>query len=425
MPPNVNFAAALAATSDSDFPAGFVPIILGGDIGVYALGREFHEAYGTKSVCIVESPIGAIQFSRIFAHLPVPVMNAAAVVEAITQIHERYRDKKLLLLANMEFCVPVVLAVRDELPYVLTPTPTAEVIDRVSHKDRFTELCLKHGLDVPQTEIVPLAGHEPIAPTRLAFPVVAKAAYSPEYAPYMMMHGFKKVYFLEQQAQLDELWQSLRQVGFAGTFIVQELVEGDDTYQDSVTIYMDSHGRPTMLGGANVLLGDHAPFMLGNPVAMITTEMPEIWGHCIRLLSEIGYQGFANFDIKRDPRTGKSLFFEVNVRIGRNSYYNCAAGVNPMRRCVEDLVFGRQLEPARAEREILYTLVPTRLLRRYVREPELLRRLDSLIQAGEVCDPQLYPADRDFRRMLSVQVTRWNQYRKFRRYYPDPTDTSF
>lgn len=425
MPTNVNFAAALAATSDSDFPVGFVPIILGGDIGVYALGREFHEAYGTKSICLVENPIGAIQFSRIFAHLPVPATNAAAVIEAIAQIHERYRDKKLLLLANTESCIPSVLAVRDELPYVLTPTPTAQVIDQVSRKDRFTELCLKHGLDVPQTQIVSLASRQLIEPTQLAFPVVAKAAYSPEYAPYMMSHGFKKVYFLEKQEQLDELWRSLREAGFAGTFVVQELVEGDDTYQDSVTIYMDSHGRPTLLGGANVLLGDHAPAMLGNPVAMITTGMPEIWERCIRLLSDVGYQGFANFDIKRDPRTGKSLFFEVNARIGRNSYYNGAAGVNPMRRCVEDLVFGQQLEPARAEREILYTLVPTRLLRRYLRDPELLRRLDSLIQAGKVCDPQLYPADRNFRRMLSVQATRWNQYRKFKRYYPHPTDTSF
>ena len=29
-----------------------LPVVLGGDIGAYALGREFHEAYGVRSVYI-------------------------------------------------------------------------------------------------------------------------------------------------------------------------------------------------------------------------------------------------------------------------------------------------------------------------------------------------------------------------------------
>ena len=74
-----------------------------------------------------------------------------------------------------------------------------------------------------------------------------------------MSRGFKKVYFIERQAQLDELWRDLRAAGFAGTFIVQELIGGDDTYMDSVTLYIDSNGRPTLFGGANVLLEDMRP----------------------------------------------------------------------------------------------------------------------------------------------------------------------
>ena len=237
--------------------------------------------------------------------------------------------------------------------------------------------------------------------------------------------GFKKVYFIERQEQLDELWAKLRDAGFAGNFLVQELIGGDDTYMDSVTLYIDSHGKTTMFGGAQVLLEDHAPSMLGNPVAMITQPMEDVWDKCAHMLTSIGYRGFANFDIKRDPATGRRLFLEVNPRIGRNSFYNCAAGANPMAFCVEDLVCGQDVEPVRITNEILYSLVPTRLLRRYVRDPELLARVDRLVSQNLVFDPQRYVADRSLRRMVDVELTENNQYRKFARYYPEPTETSF
>ena len=47
------------------------PVVIGGDIGAYALGREMHEAFGVKSYCVAPSPIGAIAHSAIFEQYPV------------------------------------------------------------------------------------------------------------------------------------------------------------------------------------------------------------------------------------------------------------------------------------------------------------------------------------------------------------------
>ena len=76
------------------------------------------------------------------------------------------------------------------------------MIAQVSNKNRFNELCRAHGLDTPATELVRLAGNEPIAPEQNRFSPVAKPAYSPEYAGFINM-GFKKVYFIERQEQLE------------------------------------------------------------------------------------------------------------------------------------------------------------------------------------------------------------------------------
>ena len=41
----------------------FIPVIVGGDLGAYAVGREFYEAFGVRSYCIAPAPISAISRS--------------------------------------------------------------------------------------------------------------------------------------------------------------------------------------------------------------------------------------------------------------------------------------------------------------------------------------------------------------------------
>ncbi len=240
-----------------------------------------------------------------------------------------------------------------------------------------------------------------------------------------LLKGFKKVYYITAQAELDELWRDLRASGFTGDFLVQELIGGDDTYMDSLTLYIGRDGKPRLLGAAQVLLEDHAPAMLGNPVAMVIREKPELWRRAAALLADAGYRGFANFDVKRDPATGREIFLDCNPRMGRNSYYNVAGGVNTMEVLVRDAIDGADDDVRIAGAPALYTLVPLSLLRRYVRDEELLAEVNDLILRKRVFDPQRYEADRGLRRMIDVELTEKNQIRKFARYYPEATDTSF
>ncbi|MCI1665111.1 MAG: GNAT family N-acetyltransferase [Atopobiaceae bacterium] len=402
-----------------------VPVILGGDIGTYALGREFHEAYHVKSICVSSGAIGAIRHSSIFRIEQVGSFAADEVLACVRRIAEASPESHVVLMANTDRLIEVLETIHEDLPEnVVCPLPNREVFDLMSDKMTFSELCRGHGLDTPETELVRLGQPGKVAPSAIGFPCVAKPSCSADYAPFLNK-GFKKVYYVHDQAQLDDLWRRLVEAGFLGDFLVQELIEGDDTYMDSMTIYMGSDGKAHMLGAAQVLLEDHAPTMLGNPVAMIVRPMPELWEKAEALLADAGYRGFANFDIKRDPKTGRTLFLEVNPRIGRNSYYNCAAGVNPMRALVTDAVDGKGGRCFKADDHVLYTLVPTDLLKTYVRDPELAAEVETLIAEGHVADPQRYDADKGPRRMIDVELTERNQVRKFAQYYPKPTETSF
>lgn len=85
----------------------------------------------------------------------------------------------------------------------------------------------------------------------------------------------------------------------------------------------------------------------------------------IGFLDSIGYIGFANFDMKYDDRDGRYKLFEMNPRQGRSSYFSTAAGGNLAQVLAEDVIFGREVPLTVADREVLWTILPNRVLFRY------------------------------------------------------------
>ena len=369
--------------------------------------------------------VGALEHSALFDFTVTSSIEPAELRQKISALAEANPAKKLPVIPSTDALVASLEEIRDELPAnVVLPIPTPEAFARVCDKRAFQEACERLGLPTPATEVVSLAGPAAPAPCGLPFPVVAKPARTAEYS-HLYEQGFKKIYSCDDQTALDALWASLRDAGFAGDFLVQERIDGDDTHMGALTFYVGANGQMQAFGAAQALLEDHAPTMRGNSVAMVSRVWPDLMERCQRLVAELGYTGLGEVDVKRDPRTGEWLFLELNPRAGRNSYYMAAAGVNPMRAMVTDLVDGRGKKLWVADEPALYTLVPQSLLERYIADPALLAEVRDLVAQGRSFDPQRYDADRGLRRMLDVELTEKNQIRKFARFYPERTDSSF
>lgn len=407
----------------------FQPVIMGADLGVYALARAFHEEYGVRSVVVSLMVLGPVADSSILENVELGAdAQPDDMVATLERIAERYEDDvELVLLANTDWLVRFLVTNRDALEkHYTVPFLDRDLLDRLADKAHFAELCAELGIDTPRTVVVDFTtADDPQwrAPEiDIPFPVIAKAANS---ADYERMHfpGKKKVYQVDDAASLAELWTTLRQAGFRGRFVVQDMIPGDDTQMRSVTCYVDRRGVVTLSCCAHVLLEEHTPSGLGNPAAMITGRWDELLEPAHRLLTSTGYTGFANFDVKVDPRDGRPLFLEVNPRIGRNNYYVTAAGANPSRFLVPDRVDGAPVEPVVVDRAILYSIVPHRLLRRYVLDPALLATVDGLIRSRATAHPLRYRAERRPKRRLYVLAAAVNQVRKFRRHYPSVTAT--
>ncbi|WP_371300451.1 hypothetical protein [Cellulomonas sp. Y8] len=406
------------------------PVMLGADIGVYALARAFHEAYGVRSVVVSGAALGPVADSRIVDNrLVADGHDPRQLVDAVLEVAREHAGKRLVLLANSDWLVRVVVQHRAELePHYVVPFLDEDLMDRLSDKATFAEIATDLGLAVPRTIVQDFALADDPAwapvPVDVGYPLIAKAASSADYQE-VEFPGKKKVFEIASADELDALWASLKRAGFRGRFVVQELVPGDDTQMRSITAYVDSRGSITLLASAHVLLEEHTPSGLGNPAAMVVTREQGMLDQAAALLRGVGYVGFANFDVKVDPRDGSFRFFEVNPRIGRNNYYVTAAGANVARFLVEDRVLDRAVDPVVVDTEVLYSILPHRLLLKYVLDPALAGKVRGLIRSGRVAHPLRYRRDAGLKRRWYVLAAGLNQVRKFRRYYPEPTSTGF
>lgn len=409
--------------TDLSTDSGILPVIIGGDAGAYALGLLCYEAFGHTCICVANAPVAAITRSVFFETWPVPREGDDDTrLEALKQIAAKYADRELLVLTNSDASVDFLARHRETLlSNYRIPFPDAATIDLLGDKDSFARICASQGVRTPKTVVADLSGSEAdfrFDASQLRFPVVAKPSHSREYER-IHFPGKKKIWFIESQAELNSLWVTLRNAGFSDRFLVQEMIPGDDTQMRSLTFYVDSTGRVTLKSAAQVLLQDPSPLLIGNPVAMITEGNPNLWDQAERVLKAGNYRGFANFDIKVDPRDGTPYFLEVNPRIGRNCYYVVAAGANPMAVMAQDLFQHEQAAVTIADSPAVYTLVPVALIRREVKSRSLRSRVNGLVKQGRVFNPLASPFEKDWRRKFLMLGQSYNYFRKFHAHRDD------
>lgn len=419
----------------------FQAIIVGSDISAYALARELNDAYGIKPILFSRFSATVLVDSKIIDFHYADTTSDEKTIEGLLDLGAKLKaekpNRKLFLLANSDNLIASLAMHRKQLePFYIVPVPNLDTLGRVADKQSFDELATSVGMKVPGSFYVDFSRmteeklREQLPPDDFIYPLIAKPANSSEYDLLRLNHGFKKVYVIENSEQLLTLWNDLFKANFKDKFIVQKLVEGDETTLFSITAYVDRQGEVSMLSSAHVLLQEHQPASLGIPCSMITTPYPDLYEQVRLFFAELKrqgytYLGFANFDVKRDEKTGEFYFFEVNPRIGRNHYYIQGAGINPMEYLVSDVIEENPLAPEIATKEVLYTIIPKRLLLRYILDEDLKKKIKNLYRTGAVVNPTLNKNDNSLKRRIYQYLSMLKQVKKFNTYYPHFTKSGF
>lgn len=384
----------------------FTPVIMGADIGTYSLARSFHEAYAVHSIALSRGLYHLCGDSSIITTLVrIDWDTADGFCERLLAVAQALPSStRPILLACGDWYVELIAKNKKQLQdYFVVPYVDGSLHDALVYKNRFYDMCKTYGVAYPQTQVIDCARTTSVPVIDLQFPIVVKAASTPAYH-YVSFEGQRKVFLFDRYQDFATIYQRLIAAGYTNELIVQEYIPGDDTHMNALTCYCDADGITRFACMGQTLLEDPRANGVGNPVAILGRNHPEVVECASRLLKGVGYHGFANFDIKYDGRDDTYKFFEINPRLGRSNYYVTANGCNPVTWIVRDFIenetFSGFIDGVDPARPGLFNLLPKHTLLSYVHDSVLKEEIEQAYVQHRAFNPIAYSAEKHLIRRL-------------------------
>lgn len=394
----------------------FQPLLFGGDINVYSVARAFHEAYGVKSVCFGKFASGPAYGSHIIDYRVCARNEDAETFRSnVAQVAREFADKTVLVIGCGDSYVKLAAENKDSFPAnCVAAYIDGDLINTLINKEKFYELCDKHGIDHPGTFVYRKEmGHDfdlPFQP-----PYICKPSNGVAYWEHPFP-GNEKVFTCPDRKNLEEVLDKVYAAGYPDTMIIQDFVPGDDSNMRVLTCYSDRNAQVKLMCLGHVLLEEHTPHGIGNHAVILTEVNEELCRKFKAFLEDLNYVGFSNFDIKYDPRDGKFKAFEINCRQGRSNYYVTGAGYNIAKLLVEDRVEGKDLPFVLADNPSLWRVVPRKVAFDYI-VSDYHKEMKTRMDEGREVTPLFYGRDKAFARTLRMKKNLLGHFKKFKQYY--------
>lgn len=395
----------------------FLPVILGTDMNAYGMARSFYEAYGVKSLVLGRTQLTATQNSRILKFQKVDHLNDEnSFVPALEKVAKQYAERTLLLLACGDDYAKLIIKNKPKLQEnFIVPYIDEVLMDQILLKENFYRMCEKYGFKYPNTVMVSFEDYKDFE-VPFDYPIIIKASNSVAYWA-CSFPGKKKVFVANNEEEKNSILDAIYQSTYKDHLIIQEFIPGDDSYMRVLNAYVGKDGKVKLMCLGNPILEEHSPEGIGSYAAIITTYDEELMDRVKYFLEYIGFTGFANFDMKYDPRDGQYKLFEINLRNGRSSYFVTASGHNLMKYVADDYIFNIKQELTYVNNRHLWLAIPKGVLFKYALNEKLKIEAKSLIRQGRWTNSLFYSKDLNGKRRIKLIINQLNYYRKYKKYF--------
>ena len=400
----------------------FQPLLFGGDINVYSVARAFHMEYGVKSVAFGKYPSFPCKGSDILDYRVCPNNeDDQTFLNNVADVAKEFSDKTVLLMGCGDSYVQLAARYQDRFPAnVIAPYISIELMEELTNKEKFYELCDKHGIDHPATFIYKKEmGHNFELPWKA--PYIAKPADSVAYWA-CGDSSLNKVYVCQTWEELLKALDQVYAAGYQDHMILQEFIPGDDRYMRVLTNYSDRNANVKLMCLGHVLMEEHSPHGIGNHAVIITEHDEALELKIKALLESLHYTGFSNFDIKYDKRDGKFKAFEINCRQGRSNFYVTGSGHNIAKLVVDDRIEQKDLPLTIVKNKSLWRMVPRSVAFRF--SPKRYHaEMKQLIRQGADHHSLVYnEGDGSVKRRMRVMKNHLGCIKRFNKYSKVPTE---
>ena len=400
---------------DMEEQLDFIPVLLGTDANAYGMARSFYEAYGLKSLAIGKGALVATANSRIVSvEVQEPRLEEDDVfVETLRKFADRFPGRTLLLVPCGDNYIKLLVRNQDKLRDCYRFECISEnLLMRLSMKESFYRVCEEYGFSFPKTDSCTAQNYKEHRPA-FGFPMIIKPSNSVAYWNCSFPHK-KKVFVAENEEEYRKILDAIYGSSYQDTLILQEYIPGDDSQMRVMNCFCGHDGKVRLISLGNALLEEHTPEGIGSYAAIINGYDEELSERMKRFLEDLHYVGFANFDMKLDPRDGTYKLFEMNLRQGRSSYFVTAGGYNLAQFLVEDVLLHKEQPCVIANKKVLWTIIPKKVIFKYVKDETLKQEARQLIRDGKFIQSMYFKKDAGLKRTLYFIVNQHHYVKKYK-----------
>lgn len=400
----------------------YVVLIIGSDANAYYMARCYHEAYNQKAYVLAKSMLPYTHYSNILnLSYDDSIWTEEGFLKALYSFKEKHPNKKILLISSNESYAQFISKNKKKLlkDNFVFNYPDLDIIESLMMKEKFYKTYQNSSIEIPSTYYFNCS-KETKFNKKMNYPVILKPSNVIMYN-HLSFEGKNKIYKVETKKELDEIISKIIKSGYTDTLIIQDFIPGDDSYLFDAVAYVDKFKKVKILSLAQIGLQEHSKNMVGNAAVLINGyyqygNIEEIEEQMKSFLEEIGYQGFAEFDLKYDYRDKKFKVLEINARQGRSSYYITPLGCNLVKVLIDDLIYNKEMEYKFLKDKVLLSFVPRGVIKKYIVNEEYKKVALSLWKKG-VVNPIKYKKDHNFKRYLYLTKKHFRYYKEYKNGY--------
>ena len=401
-------------------------LIIGTDINSYYMSRCYHELTGKKADIIGKEPMAFTSLSKIINNIQIEnnLWDKKVFVNTLINYAKKNKGKdKILLIGTNDNYVKLIAENKKELEeYFVFNYPDIQIINQLLMKEKFYENYKNMGLDMPKTMLYHCNQNDNIQKIKEKFkeyPIIIKPSDGVEYHKLDIV--LDKVYKVYSETELETVIKKIEQAGYNKNLIIQEFIPGDDSALFDSIFYVGKNKKAQLATFAQIGLQEHTPTGIGNCTVLVNGfdehgYQEEFVYKLKDFLEKIGYQGFAEFDMKYDARDGKYKVLEINPRQSRSGYYVAACGYNLVEYLIDDLFFNKEKKFEIIKNEIVLSFVPFKIIKKYISNKKLKEEIIKLKKQKKIVNPLKYNKDRPFKRIKYLFLRDRNYLKKYKKY---------
>ena len=400
----------------------FKTLIIGNDINAYYLARCYHELTGKKADLISNYIPGMIPFAytRYTKILNIKYVeklwDEKVFLKTLNNYHQEHKNEKILLVSSNETYGEFIAKNKTKLSKKFYFNyPSVKLQSTLVNKELFYKTYGDSVIDIPKTFYFNCKKDTQVSDD-LMYPVILKPANVIKYK-HINFEGNKKIYRLHSKEEVLHVIDLFKGAGYDDTLIIQEYIPGDDTHLFDAVVYVDKNKKCKLVSLAQIGLQEHGSRMIGNATVLINgySEFPGVTEQIEKItkfMNTIGYQGFAEFDMKYDERDGKFKVMEINARQGRCSYYITPCGFNLIDVLYKDLILNEDLKYSIVNKQQLETFVSKYIIKKYIKNEKYKEQVLKLW--NDRVNPLSYKKDNGLLRFLLLIKIRLNYYKDYK-----------